>query len=64
MPDCHKSRACPGSSGTNRTYILSLPGNYDRSHAYRLMFGLHWLNGTANDVYQSSHDPQSRTAAR
>ena len=44
------------SSGTNRTYILSLPGNYDRSHAYRLMFGLHWLNGTANDVATGGSD--------
>jgi poly(3-hydroxybutyrate) depolymerase len=44
------------SSGTNRTYILSLPGNYDRSHPYRLMFGLHWLNGTANDVATGGSD--------
>jgi poly(3-hydroxybutyrate) depolymerase len=44
------------SSGTNRTYILSLPGAYDRSHPYRLMFGLHWLNGTANDVATGGSD--------
>jgi poly(3-hydroxybutyrate) depolymerase len=44
------------SGGTNRTYILSLPGNYDRSHPYRLMFGLHWLNGTANDVATGGSD--------
>jgi poly(3-hydroxybutyrate) depolymerase len=44
------------SSGTNRTYILSLPANYDRGHPYRLMFGLHWLNGTANDVATGGSD--------
>jgi poly(3-hydroxybutyrate) depolymerase len=44
------------SSGQNRTYILSIPGNYDNAHPYRLMFGLHWLNGTANDVASGGSD--------
>ncbi len=44
------------SSGANRTYILSIPSNYDRNHPYRLMFGLHWLNGTANDVATGDSD--------
>jgi len=44
------------SSGTNRTYILSIPSNYDRTHPYRLVFGLHWLNGTANDVATGGSD--------
>jgi poly(3-hydroxybutyrate) depolymerase len=44
------------SGGTNRTYIMSIPSNYDRNHAYRLMFGLHWLNGTANDVATGGSD--------
>jgi len=44
------------SSGQNRTYILSIPGNYRNSHPYRLMFGLHWLNGTANDVATGGSD--------
>ncbi|MGW4945650.1 cellulose binding domain-containing protein [Actinoplanes sp. NPDC004185] len=38
------------SGGQNRSYILRLPGNYSSSRAYRLVVGLHWLNGSANDV--------------
>lgn len=37
-------------NGKNRTYILKLPDNYDKSHAYRLIFGFHWLGGNATDV--------------
>jgi poly(3-hydroxybutyrate) depolymerase len=44
------------SSGQNRSYILSIPGNYSNTHQYRLMFGLHWLNGTANDVATGGSD--------
>ncbi|MEU8664974.1 cellulose binding domain-containing protein [Actinoplanes philippinensis] len=38
------------SGGRARTYLLRLPGNYSSSQAYRLVVGLHWLNGSANDV--------------
>ncbi|GAA3928998.1 cellulose binding domain-containing protein [Actinoplanes auranticolor] len=38
------------SGGQNRSYILRLPANYSSSRAYRLVVGLHWLNGSANDV--------------
>ncbi|WP_309238792.1 cellulose binding domain-containing protein [Actinoplanes aureus] len=38
------------SGGQARTYILRLPGNYTSSQPYRLVVGLHWLNGSANDV--------------
>ncbi|WP_234531953.1 alpha/beta hydrolase family esterase [Streptomyces shenzhenensis] len=38
------------SSGKTRSYILSVPDNYDSSHPYRLVFGFHWLGGTATDV--------------
>ncbi|MFC7531771.1 cellulose binding domain-containing protein [Actinoplanes sp. GCM10030250] len=38
------------SGGRARTYILRLPGNYTSSQSYRLVVGLHWLNGSANDV--------------
>ena len=38
------------SGGQSRSYILRLPGNYTSSRAYRLVVGLHWLNGSANDV--------------
>jgi poly(3-hydroxybutyrate) depolymerase len=44
------------SSGQNRTYILDIPTNYDPNHAYRLIFGLHWLNGTATDVATGGSD--------
>jgi poly(3-hydroxybutyrate) depolymerase len=37
-------------NGKNRTYILKVPDNYDRNHAYRLIFGIHWLGGNATDV--------------
>src|SRR5687768_5054570 len=44
------------SGGQNRTYILRIPDNYDRNHPYRLIFGFHWLNGTANDVDSGGSD--------
>jgi len=44
------------SGGQNRTYILSLPSNYQNDHPYRVIFGLHWLNGTANDVATGGGD--------
>jgi len=47
------------SSGQNRTYILDIPANYDRNHPYRLIFGLHWLNGSANDVATGGSDGSS-----
>jgi poly(3-hydroxybutyrate) depolymerase len=38
------------SGGQNRSYILRLPSGYSSSRSYRLIVGLHWLNGSANDV--------------
>ncbi|MFG1660036.1 cellulose binding domain-containing protein [Micromonospora chersina] len=38
------------SSGRTRTYILRVPDNYDGNRPYRVVFGFHWLNGTATDV--------------
>ncbi|GAA0458896.1 hypothetical protein GCM10009531_59040 [Actinoplanes capillaceus] len=38
------------SGGRARTYQLRLPGNYTSSRPYRLVVGLHWLNGSSNDV--------------
>ncbi|MCX5265716.1 PHB depolymerase family esterase [Streptomyces sp. NBC_00199] len=37
-------------NGKTRSYILKVPDNYDKNHAYRLVFGFHWLGGTASDV--------------
>jgi poly(3-hydroxybutyrate) depolymerase len=44
------------SSGQSRTYILDIPTGYDRNHPYRLIFGLHWLNGTASNVATGGSD--------
>ncbi|MFT7867361.1 MULTISPECIES: cellulose binding domain-containing protein [Amycolatopsis] len=38
------------TSGKSRNYILRIPDGYDRNHPYRLIFGFHWLGGTATDV--------------
>jgi poly(3-hydroxybutyrate) depolymerase len=38
------------SSGKNRSFILRIPANYNNNNPYRLIFGIHWLNGTMNDV--------------
>lgn len=37
-------------NGKTREWILTLPDNYDNTKPYRLIFGLHWLGGTMNDV--------------
>jgi poly(3-hydroxybutyrate) depolymerase len=44
------------SSGQNRSYILRVPANYDPNHPYRLVFGFHWVGGTANDVDSGGTD--------
>jgi poly(3-hydroxybutyrate) depolymerase len=44
------------SSGQNRSYILRVPANYDTNHPYRLIFGFHWVGGTANDVDSGGTD--------
>jgi poly(3-hydroxybutyrate) depolymerase len=44
------------SSGQTRSYIIELPANYDSSHPYRLVFGFHWVGGTANDVDSGGTD--------
>ncbi|MEV4387119.1 cellulose binding domain-containing protein [Micromonospora sp. NPDC049580] len=43
------------SSGQNRSYILQIPGSYDRNRPYRLVFGFHWLNGSANNVASAGY---------
>jgi poly(3-hydroxybutyrate) depolymerase len=43
------------SGGQNRTYILRIPDGYSNTHPYRLIFGLHWLNGTANNVASAGY---------
>jgi poly(3-hydroxybutyrate) depolymerase len=38
------------SGGQSRTYILRIPANYQPNLKYRLFVGLHWLNGSAQNV--------------
>lgn len=44
------------SSNQNRSYILRVPADYDNDRPYRLIFGMHWLGGTANDVDSGGSD--------
>jgi poly(3-hydroxybutyrate) depolymerase len=44
------------SSGQTRSYILEIPSDYSSSRLYRLIFGFHWLNGTAQDVDSGDAD--------
>jgi poly(3-hydroxybutyrate) depolymerase len=36
--------------GSNRSYILRVPDNYDNNNPYRLVIAYHWLSGNANQV--------------
>ncbi|KOV82837.1 RICIN domain-containing protein [Nocardia sp. NRRL S-836] len=38
------------SGGKSRSFILRIPDGYNNTTRYRLIFGLHWRGGTANDV--------------
>ena len=44
------------SSGKNRSFILSIPENYDNTRQHRVVFGLHWLGGTAQQVAGGGSD--------
>ncbi|KAF2852730.1 carbohydrate esterase family 1 protein [Plenodomus tracheiphilus IPT5] len=37
-------------NGKQRHWILRIPSNYNATHPYRFIFGLHWLSGTMNSV--------------
>jgi poly(3-hydroxybutyrate) depolymerase len=43
------------SNGTSRSYVLNVPGNYDNTHAYRLVFAFHWLGGSAANVVSGNY---------
>ena len=36
--------------GQNRQYIIKVPGGYDQNKQYKVVIGLHWRDGTAQDV--------------
>jgi poly(3-hydroxybutyrate) depolymerase len=38
------------SAGLNREFIVSLPNTYDANKPHRLVFGMHWMNGSAEAV--------------
>ncbi|MCP2245924.1 ricin-type beta-trefoil lectin domain protein [Lentzea aerocolonigenes] len=44
------------SNGKNRSFILSIPDNYDNTRQYRLIFGFHWWGGTADQVAGGGSD--------
>jgi poly(3-hydroxybutyrate) depolymerase len=44
------------SNGKNRSFILSVPDNYNSATQYRLVFGYHWLGGTMQQVAGGGSD--------
>jgi len=42
-------------NGKTRQYIIKIPDNYDRNKPYKLIFGLHWLSGSMNDVVNGQY---------
>ncbi|MFC0623454.1 ricin-type beta-trefoil lectin domain protein [Kribbella deserti] len=44
------------SNGKTRSFILSVPANYDNTRQHRLVFGFHWLGGTAQQVAGGGSD--------
>ena len=44
------------SGGKSRSFILSVPANYDDNRQYRLIFGFHWWGGTAEAVASGGSD--------
>ena len=44
------------SGGQERSFILKVPDDYDNTYEHKLIFGLHWWGGTANDVASGGSD--------
>ncbi|WP_051773196.1 ricin-type beta-trefoil lectin domain protein [Saccharothrix sp. NRRL B-16314] len=44
------------SGGKTRSFILSVPDNYDNTYQHRLVFGFHWLGGTMDQVASGGSD--------
>ena len=61
-PGCGKAPALASgthtiqSGGKSRSFILSVPSNYDSNRQYRLIFGFHWWGGTAEAVASGGSD--------
>ncbi|GAB3162568.1 RICIN domain-containing protein [Myceligenerans halotolerans] len=43
-------------NGLNRSFILKVPDNYDPNYQHKLIFGLHWWGGTADQVAGGGSD--------
>jgi len=43
------------SSGKSRSFVLRVPNNYNNNNPYRLVFGFHWLNGSASNVVSGQY---------
>jgi poly(3-hydroxybutyrate) depolymerase len=39
------------TSGKSRTYMIRIPDNYDKNNPYRLIFGMHCMGASAQDIY-------------
>lgn len=44
------------SGGKTRSFILSIPDNYNNTYQHRLVFGFHWLGGTMDQVAGGGSD--------
>jgi poly(3-hydroxybutyrate) depolymerase len=44
------------SGGKSRSFILSIPDNYNNTSQHRLIFGFHWWGGTAEQVAGGGSD--------
>jgi predicted esterase len=45
------------SSGKNRTYIIKFPNDYDKTNPYRLIFAMHCMGASAQDI--GGNNPRS-----
>jgi poly(3-hydroxybutyrate) depolymerase len=44
------------SGGKSRSFVLSVPDDYNNTHQHRLVFGFHWLGGTMDQVAGGGSD--------
>jgi poly(3-hydroxybutyrate) depolymerase len=49
-PTLSSGKRSISSGGQNRSFIMRIPDMYDKSQPHRLIFGYHWVGGTAEDV--------------
>ncbi|KAF2185311.1 carbohydrate esterase family 1 protein [Zopfia rhizophila CBS 207.26] len=45
------------ANGTNRSYYVRLPANYDQNQQYRLIFEFHWAHGSASQIINGGYAP-------